>query len=136
MKRLMYVVFMFCFLTAPLVFAGEDHNHEAAVEPAPHGGILRDAPPYKAELVLNGDEAKVYVYDKKLKPVMLTSTSIEGKIRLPKQKNESTVAFVKKQEFYTATLPGVSKVHRFDLHLNIEEGGKKTVVDFGIDNIH
>lgn len=112
------------------------HNHEAAVEPAPHGGILRDALPYKAELVLEKDLAKVFVYDKELKPAKLTSQSIVGKIRFPKDKKEKVVTFVKKGDAYEARVPGIAKAHRYDLHIDVKEGATTTVVDFGIDNIH
>ena len=118
------------------VYAGEGHNHEPAVEPAPHGGILRDAAPYKAELVLNGDSAKIFIYDKNLKTASLKSESMDAFIRLPKQKKETKILFKKEADFFKATLPGVSKTHRFDLHVYLTEAGKKTVLDFGIDNIH
>ncbi len=116
--------------------AGDDHNHEAAVEPAPHGGVLRDAPPFKVELVLNGDTAKVYFYDKALKPAKLEKDTLVGKLRFPKEKKDREVTFTKKTDSYEGTLTGISKTHRYDLHINVESGGKKVVVDFGVDNIH
>lgn len=135
MKRVLAVL-MFVLSLSLNGWAGEGHNHEAAVEPAPHGGILRDAAPYKAELVLNGDQAKIYIYDKALKPASLSSKTMLGKIRLPKAKEETEITFAREKEYFAAALPGVSKVHRFDLHVYLEEAGKKTVLDFGIDNIH
>lgn len=118
------------------VFAGEGHNHEAAVENAPHGGVLRDAPPYKVELVLNGDDAKIYVYDKSLKPVKLDKDIAKGQIRFPKEKKSKEVIFKKNGDTYEAKLVGVGKAHRYDLHVDIEIAGTKVVGDFGVDNIH
>ncbi len=119
------------------LFADEHgHNHEAAVEPAPHGGILRDAPPYKAELVLNKDEAKIYIYGTDLKLANLTATELEGKLKFPKDKKERVVKFVKKAEAFGALISGISKVHRYDLHVALKEAGKTTILDFGVDNIH
>lgn len=130
-----YLALISLFFVLPLL-ASDGHNHEAAIEPAPHGGILRDAKPYKAELVLNGDEASVYIYDSSLKPAPLTTQSLKGSIRLPKQKKESQVTFNKSGDVFKSVLKGVSKVHRFDLHIYLIEAGQKTVLDFGIDNIH
>ena len=124
------------FALSPIAVASEGHNHEAAVEAAPHGGTLRDAAPYKAELVLNGDDAKIYIYDKSLKPAELKSQSMEAKVRLPQQKKDTKVTFKREGDSFNAKLAGVSKAHRFDLHVYLTEGEKKTVLDFGIDNIH
>jgi hypothetical protein len=126
-------------LTATTAFAGDNHNHEAAVEPAPHGGVLRDAPPYKAELVLNKDEAKIYVYSKageKLEPAKLELDKLEGKVQFPKDKKAKPVTFTKKGDSFDATIAGVSKVHRYDLHVDLPTKDKKLLIDFGVDNIH
>ena len=133
MKKTIVALSIFTILNA---FAGDGHNHEAAVEPAPHGGTLRDAKPYKAELVLNGDEAKIYMYDANVKPATLSATEMKGKLRFPKQKKESEVIFKKTGEAFVTILKGVSKVHRYDLHVNFEQDGKKILIDFGVDNIH
>ncbi|MDZ4661278.1 MAG: hypothetical protein SGJ18_06615 [Pseudomonadota bacterium] len=125
-----------CSLAVNSVWAGDGHNHEAAVESAPHGGVLRDAPPYKVELVLNGDQAKIYVYDKGLKPVKLDKDTAKGELRFPKEKKAKEVVFKKNGEVYETTLAGISKVHRYDLHVNLEAGASKVLVDFGVDNIH
>lgn len=117
-----------------LAIAGDDHNHEAAVEPAPHGGTLRDAGDFKAEAVLNGDNIKIYVYDKKLKAVKVAKDEMTGEVQFPKEKAKP-VTFKKNGEFFEATVKGISKVHRYDMHVVLEEGGKKTKIDFGIDNI-
>ena len=116
-------------------FAHEGHVHEPAVEAPPHGGLLRDAPPFKTELVLSGDQAKVYVYDKKLKPMKLDKESLTGELILPKVKEKKPVTFKRKGELYEATLDGISTVHRYDLHVNLEVGGKKALADFGVDNV-
>jgi hypothetical protein len=130
------VIIVLALILSPMTMAGDGHNHEAAVEPAPHGGILRDAHPYKAELVLEGDNARVYVYDKGLKIAEIKAQTLEGSIRLPKQKKDTKVTFKREGDSFNAKLAGVDKVHRFDLHIYLTEGGQKTKLDFGIDNIH
>jgi len=120
------------------VYAGEGHNHEAAIEPAPHGGILRDSPPYKVELVLNNDNAKIYVYDKNLNPVPnseLGSTAV-GALAFPKERKKREVIFKLSESAYEGEMPGISAVHRYDLHVDITIDGKKVIGDFGVDNIH
>ena len=134
------IIFLSLALTFTAHAADEHgHNHVAAVEPAPHGGVLRDAPPYKAELVLNKDEAKIYLYSKvgdKLEPAKLDTQALEGRIRFPKDKKEKVVTFTKKGDGFQAKIAGISKVHRYDLHVTLTEKDKKTVIDFGVDNIH
>ncbi|WP_141731710.1 hypothetical protein [Oligoflexus tunisiensis] len=120
--------------TAAPLMAHEGHNHEAAVEAAPHGGTLRNAGDYKAEIVINGDNLKLYVYDKKLKPVKLEKAELTGDVQFPKEKSKP-VTFKKAGDYYEATVKGITKVHRYDMHVNIEVAGKKVVADFGIDNI-
>jgi hypothetical protein len=127
---------LFLALAASPLQASEGHNHEAAVEPAPHGGILRDSPPYKTELVIEGESAKVYVYDKGLKLAPLAATELKGALKFPKERKDKPVTFRKAGDFFEARIPGIGKVHRFDLHVTLTEAGKKTVMDFGIDNIH
>jgi hypothetical protein len=116
----------------------EDHNHEAAVEAAPHGGILRNAPPFKAELVLDKDDAKVFVYDKDVKPVDTNRLKkvIAGNLAFPKDKAKKAVKFELKENAYHAKLVGIDKVHRYDLHITLEVDGKPVIADFGVDNIH
>lgn len=116
-------------------FAHEGHVHEAAVEAPPHGGLLRDADPFKSEVVLNGDLVKLYIYDKKLKPVKLDKEVLKGEVIFPRDKKPTAVEFKRKGELYEATLKGIKKVHRFDLHVNLDAGGKKALADFGIDNV-
>ncbi|MGE0616916.1 MAG: hypothetical protein AB7P04_14890 [Bacteriovoracia bacterium] len=141
MKTITIGILISCFVFAAVprtVWAGEGHghNHEAAVEPAPHGGILRDAPPYKSELLLKGEVAKIYVYDKGLKLAPLKTETLEAKIRFPKEKKDRTVIFKREADYFVAPLPGISKVHRYDLHVTLKEGPTSTLIDFGVDNIH
>lgn len=124
---------VFVTLQSP-VFASDDHDHGAAVEAAPHGGNLRDAAPFKAELVITGDKTKMYVYDTKLKPIKPEKDTLTGAVEFPRQKPK-TVTYKKVGDAYEATVEGLSKVHRYDLHVNLEFGGKKAKVDFGVDNI-
>jgi hypothetical protein len=118
------------------VSAHEGHVHEPAVEAPPHGGLLRDAPPFKSEVVLSGDNARIYIYDKELKPVKLDKDTLKGELLFPKDKKPKPVVFKRKDQYYEAELKGIKKVHRYDLHVNLEAGGKKALADFGIDNVH
>jgi hypothetical protein len=118
----------------PALHAHEGHTHEAAMEAAPHGGLLRDAAPFKAEAVLNGDVVRIYVYDKMLKPVVLDKDQAKAEVQFPKQKSKPVI-FKRKEGAYEATIKGISKVHRYDLHVNLEINGQKALADFGIDNI-
>src|SRR5687768_7283198 len=114
MKKILVVGFSLALFT-PMAYAGEDHghshghSHEAAVEDAPHGGVLRDAPPFKAELVLNGDNVKMYVYDKQLKPVTLDKATLKGHLKFPRQTKETIVTLKRAASgaYYEATMKGI-----------------------------
>ena len=138
MKYVMATVLVAMVGLANQCLAHDDHNHEAAVEAAPHGGILRNAPPYKSELVLKKDVAKVYVYDKDVKPVSKEKLkeSIKGQVAFPKDKKKRDVLFKLAGDAYEAKIPGIEKVHRYDLHITLEVEGKSVLADFGVDNIH
>ncbi len=131
-------------VVAPLAQAGaghdhsHGHSHEAAVEAAPHGGVLRDALPFKVELVLNGDQARMYVYDRQLKPVTLDKPEIKGRLKYPRQSKTIVVTLKRSAagDAYEATMTGIAKVHRYDLHIDLEVGDQKVLADFGVDNIH
>ena len=133
MKHLLLATSIFFGATTNLM-AGDGHNHEAAVEAAPRGGILRNAGDYRAEIVINGDKLKLYVYDKQLKPITLDKAELTGDVQFPKEKRKP-ITFKKAGESYDVTVKGINKVHRYDMHVTLEIAGKKIVADFGIDNI-
>lgn len=137
MKKYVLLVAMAMAVQA-VSFASDDHNHEAAVEAAPHGGILRNAAPLKGELVLNKDQAKIYVYDKDLKPLPKEKmkASIKGQVAFPKDKKKRSVTFKLVGDAYEAKIKGIDKTHRYDLHVTVESDGKPVLIDFGVDNIH
>ena len=64
MKSLVIMFLTLASFSVALGKSGHGHNHENAIEPPPHGGTLRDAPPYKAEAVISGETVKVYLYKK------------------------------------------------------------------------
>lgn len=121
--------------SAPLAHSHEGHVHEAAVETAPHGGMLRNADPFKSELLVKGDSVKLFIYDKQLKPVKPTEPTLKGDLQFPREKKFTSVTFTRKGDHYVATVPGISKKHRFDLHVHLVANGKKALADFGVDNI-
>lgn len=132
------VLFVLALALCTQIFAHEEHNHEAAVEVAPHGGVLRDARPYKSELVIQGELVKIYVYDKDVKPVAKEKLKsiIKGQLAFPKDKKKRDVVFKLSGDFYEARIPGIDKVHRYDLHVTLEIEGQPILADFGVDNIH
>jgi hypothetical protein len=139
MKSKLFVNFFFCsLLLSTQAIAGDGHNHEPAVEDAPNGGMLRDAPPFKSEIVLNKDNVKLYIYkkiDKKLKLIKYDQKSLSGYIQFPRKKEKKPVEFKLKGDYYEATIKGISKTHRFDMHVTLKNGKENATVDFGVDNL-
>lgn len=114
--------------------AHDGHSHEASAAVAPHGGSLRDAGAIKGEVVINGDKIVLYIYDNHLKPLKLEKSVLTGDVQFPKEKSKP-ITLKKNGDKFEVTVKGISKVHRYDLHIDIEHKGKKTKVDFGLDNI-
>ncbi len=156
--RSLFVLSLMHVLSAPFTLASdshEGHNHEASVEDAPRGGTMRDTTPekagetrYKAELLLDGDQALIHLYDfpapgkpgqvgkVALVPAKITATEMRGKFKPARVKKEQEVVFKRDGNVFKGTLKGASKVHRYDFHLYLIENGKKNTLDFGVDNIH
>lgn len=130
-------VFLMAMLT-PFVYGGGTHNHEPAVEDPPHGGMLRDAPPFKAEIVIKDDLVKLYIYKKEkkeLKQVKYDQKELKGTVQFPRQEKRQQIVFELNGNFYQGKIKGISKAHRFDLHVDLVVGKEKAVADFGIDNL-
>ncbi len=137
MKKILNIlVAAFVLMAGANLYAkrGHTHNHSNSVEPAPHGGTLRDALPYKAEAVISGDIVKVYIYDAKLKPLKPQKPTMDAEIELPKKKAKE-ITFKSKGSYYEAKIPGINKAHRYDLVVEFSMNGKLVLVDFGVDNI-
>ncbi|MBI4406087.1 MAG: hypothetical protein HY537_18150 [Deltaproteobacteria bacterium] len=131
------------------VFSDDTCNHEASVEAAPQGGSLRDAPPFKSEIKIDGNIVKLYIYDQKLKAVKYDKDTLSGFVQFPRQEKKS-ISFKRIAELkpitiknvgtiterYEASIPGINKVHRYDMHVNLAVGDKTARADFGVDNIH
>ncbi len=141
MKLLITIMMLTAVLGA---FAHEGHNHEASVEAAPRGGILRDAlPHFKSEVVINKELVKLYIYDTKLQSIVPDKETLKGDVQFPREKKPREISFklVKSNKstepsHYETKITKIDKVHRFDMHVIVEVGDKKGKADFGIDNIH
>src|SRR3989338_6407701 len=132
-----------CF--ANLSMASDGHNHEAAVEAATLGGTLRDSPPFKSEIIIKDDTVKLYVYDQKLKVLKLDKDTLKGDVQFPRADKPTPIVFKKVKEEkpkeiknvgtiterYETKVAGIDKTHRYDMHVELEVGGKKAKADFG-----
>jgi hypothetical protein len=141
MKYLFTVIAAMGLSFASSVYASgghHDHNHEAAVETAPNGGTLRNAGSYKGELVLEGNLVKIFIYGEDVKPIAksLMKDSIKGGVEFPTDKKMRPVEFKWKDDHYQASIAGINKVHRYDMHVKAIVNNKEITIDFGVDNIH
>lgn len=148
MKRYLLTPLLSALLSVNLI-GSDGHNHEAAVEAAPQGGVLRDAPPFKSEVKIDGERVKLYIYDQKLKALKYDKETLNGDVQFPRQQTKP-VTFKKVAETkpitikdvgtiterYEAKIPGINKIHRYDMHVTLDVGGKTAKADFGIDNIN
>ena len=141
MKYLLSIMASIALLSgSPVQASGghHDHNHEAAVETAPNGGTLRNAGKYKGELILEGNLVKIYIYHDNVKPIDKShlADTIMGGVEFPTDKKMRPVEFKWTKDHYQASIVGINKVHRYDMHVKAMINKIETVIDFGVDNIH
>lgn len=133
--RQFLLVFYMC---AVLLLVAVSGAHTIVEPVAPHGGLLKRAPPYRAEIVVFKDFVKIYLYDKNLKaldPKVIKSTA-NADLRVPNVSPDQRVTFKFVNDALEARIPGVSDFHRIDLHVDLNIQGKDLMGDFAVDNLH
>jgi len=61
--------------------------------------------------------------------------TLKGDVQFPREKSKP-ISLKRSGDHYKTTITGISKTHRFDIHVELESGGQKGKADFGIDNIN
>lgn len=109
------------------------HGVHSAGEAKPQkGGVIKSLETINVEMVNIGKEIRVYIYDKKQKPVRVKSYPVSAKVVLPRGKGETTLKLKDMGKFWRATYDAKG-IHRFDFIFSIEQGGHKDKLKFTIE---
>ena len=79
----------------------------------------------------------IYVYNKDLTSVDPSKLGkvAKGLLAFPKDREKREIEYNLVEDRYELDIPGINKVHRYDLHVNITIGEETVLGDFGVDNI-
>lgn len=118
------------FIAIPL-FAHEGHHHTPATVAPPKGGVLRTLETIHLEMLQQGKKVKVYVYDKKLKPLQAKSYKASALAFRPRKRAEKIE--LKEMGDHWEYQYDARGAHRYTFELDIEQGGHKDKVKWNIE---
>lgn len=117
----------FALLTLALVFtasqgfAHEGHDHDAPKAiTAPKGGVIKSLEETNVEVVSKGNDLKVYLYDKELKPQDVGPFTVSAKAEMPRTKKTEDIVLKPMGNFFEATFDAKG-IHRYTLLLSVKD---------------
>lgn len=120
MKRFFVVMTMLvCFGNHAVAHEGHAHDAPKAVQ-APKGGLIKVMEKSAVEVVSKGQDLKIYVYDKALKPQLVKDIAVTAQAEHPRTKKIESVALQAKDTHYEGTYDAKG-AHRYTLILNVKD---------------
>ena len=120
-KTLTALVLLSAGLIVSPAGAHEGHDHDAPTTlKAPKGGIIKALDESRVEVVYKGQDIKVYVYDRELKPAPTSEFKIVATAELPRTKQKDPVALTAKDTFFEGFYDA-KKLHRYTLRLAVTD---------------
>lgn len=129
MKQLILAFILTLSVTS---FAHEGHDHGSGQVQPQKGGVVKSLETVHLEMVNLGKEIRIYVYDKDVKPQPTKNYPLTAKVQLPRQKQTQDLKLEVKDTYWTTQFDPKG-AHRYDLILNIEQGGHKDAVKFTVE---
>lgn len=130
MKRMILTI-LFSFGLVFAARAHEGHGDIGSIQP-PKGGVVKSLETVHLEMVNLGKEIRIYVYDKEVKPQPTKDYPLTAKVQLPRKKGTQDLKLDDKGTHWVTQFDPKG-AHRFDLILNIEQGGHKDTVTFTVE---
>ncbi len=106
--------------------------HDAGEVKPQKGGVLRSLETVNVELLQIGKEIRIYLYDKKLKPLDPKKYKASAKAILPRKKGEAELK-LRTGKNYWITKFDAKGVHRYSLVFFIQQGGHNDKLTFVIE---
>ena len=110
---------------------GHDHNVPGSAQPQ-KGGIIRSLENHHFELVVNGNNLKIYAFAKDLKPASVKSIPLKATVSLPKKKSASPIIFEDKGNYWESTYDAKG-VHRYTLNIEVKASEHPDKLNFVIE---
>ncbi len=128
MRNLFFSLLATISLTA---WAHEGHDYGPGSVQLFKGGIIRSLETVNLELVTQGKDIKIYIYDTKLKAADVTKYPVSLTVTLPKKKAEALQLTPQGDHWLTSF--DAKNAHRFDLVLAIKQGGHDDKVKWTVE---
>ncbi|KYG62345.1 hypothetical protein AZI87_17640 [Bdellovibrio bacteriovorus] len=131
MKNLIFAL-VFCFSISSL--AHEGHHDAPGMVQAPKGGVIKSLEESHIEVVAKGNEVKVYLYSKDLKPADASRFKIKLSAELPRAKKKEALEFKANGNVLESSFDAKG-AHRYTLIVNISDSvsGHDDVLKFTVE---
>jgi hypothetical protein len=122
MKFSKYVILPLLVLLLSLksyAHGGEDHDAPIK-QKAPKGGIIKSLENTFIEVVSRGQDIKIYLYDKSLKPKSVNGFTVSALAEMPRTKKQEQLSLKANENFYEIFYDA-KNLHRYTLLLSIKD---------------
>lgn len=111
------------------VNAHEGHDHDAPVSlRAPKGGMIKALDEARIEVVTQGSNLKIYIYDKDLQPLESKDFVVEAAAEWPRNKKTEPLKLTSHKQYLEANYEAKG-THRYTLKLKITDKKFKEAYD-------
>lgn len=124
-------IFVLSALISLSASAHEGHDHGPGSVKPQKGGVVRSLEAVHLELLTDGKNIKIYVFDTGMKPSEAKQYPASLTATLPKKKPEALTLTPKGDHWEAAFDP--KNAHRFDLELAIKQGGHDDKVKWTVE---
>jgi hypothetical protein len=103
--------------------AHEGHDKIPGASVAKYGGQVKGTDELYVEVVPEGSQIKIYVYDHDKKNTDLKTVTLTGEFKLPKQKKSEPLTITLKENYFETTVNS-KNAHRFNVELKVTHNNK------------
>lgn len=114
-------MFLFILLFSFQSYAHEGHDHDAPLTiQAPKGGSIKSLEETYVEVLSKGNDLKIHLYDKDLKPKEVAGFTVSAQAQLPRTKKKEVIELKPAGTFFEAQFDA-KKAHRYTLILKVKD---------------
>ena len=130
MRELACIFVVTLFSVAGFTHGGHDHG-PGSVQP-PKGGVIRSLETIHLELVTLGQELKIFIYDKDLKPLDVSKYPASATVLRPRTEGDENLNLIPKKDHWEASYDSKG-IHRYTIHFKITQGSHEDLVKFNVE---
>lgn len=114
------LIFTLALGVATTAWAHEGHHDSPGMVQAPKGGVIKSLEESHVEVVTKGNDIKVYLYSKDLKPADATRFKVKLFTEIPRTKKKESLSFKVQGNLLEANFDAKG-IHRYTLIVNIND---------------